>query len=294
MSGHFAWSTPPAPAAIALLQVPARAECFDTPLPAVGQLRFARLCDPQGQVIDEVVVARLDERTCEVGTHAGPGIRAAIEEALVGHGFTPGEPFEADVWRRLARATSPAAVGWWLLPEDERPTLPPGVLEREPVVLITGPANAGKSTLLNAWCGFRRALVADRAGTTRDLLSAETLVGGWRLRLLDSAGLRPAADPLERAGQDLVATARAMADCVLQLAPPDALDQPGDAGLVVLGKADQRTRPWPNGRLLWAAPDFVGASASADMLDTIGQAVLQAIGLPRLQDDGRFTRSHPS
>ena len=83
--------------------------------------------------------------------------------------------------------------------------MPAELLYRPPFgVLITGPANAGKSSLLNAWCGHQRALVSDQAGTTRDLVAAETICHGWRLRLLDSAGLRAGADAIEAAGQALV------------------------------------------------------------------------------------------
>lgn len=274
MADGFRWLTPPAPAAIALLRAPALAAWCDRPLPAPGRARFAHLCAVDRSVIDEVVVTRLDEGEVEIACHGGPGIRAAIEAALRGHGLVPMRtPAGDDRWSRLARAAHPAAVRW-LLANDGTPPFPADLLDRVPVVLITGPANAGKSTLLNAWCGHQRALVSDLPGTTRDLIAAQTLVHGWRLRLLDSAGLRAGGDDLERAGQALVAEARRVADLVLYLRPPR--DSGGEAGdLIVHGKADLGGV----GGLRWSVHGISGTDA-ATLLDVIGRRVLDHLKLP--------------
>ncbi len=267
----FAWLTPSAPAAIALVRVPALAALLDRPLPALDAARFARLILPDGVVVDELVVERIAADALHLMTHGGPGMRAAVEACLRAHGLLP-EPVVSDVrWAALAGAPSPAAVRWLLAHPDTPPPFNPEFLHRTPLVLITGPANAGKSTLLNAWCGRQRALVSELPGTTRDLLATETLIAGWRLRLLDSAGLRPTEDPLEQAGQALVAVARARADLVLSLRPPgdDLPDAPGD--LVVLGKADLRP---PGAGLRWTVRDPESGLAE------VGAAVLQRLGLP--------------
>ncbi len=276
---RYVWLTPPAPAAIALLRCPACAALFDRPLPAPGAARFARLRDPAGAAIDEVVVTRLDDTRLEVCVHGGIGVRAAVDACLAAHGLRADAP-AADHWSRLAAAPSPAAVAWLLAHgADARPTFPEAFLARLPVVLISGPANAGKSTLLNAWCGHGRALVSDRPGTTRDLLSALAVIAGWRIRLVDSAGLREPGDALERAGQDLVGAARAGADLVIVLVPvddPDArrLARPGD--LVVAAKADLAPDP-PSG-VAWSAVGLPGR-ASASLLADLGAAVLARLGL---------------
>lgn len=76
-----------------------------------------------------------------------------------------------------------------------------GRLVREgPSVAIVGPPNAGKSSLLNALLGDERALVSDRAGTTRDTIEESFGIGGMRVRLIDTAGIRAHADRLEAAG----------------------------------------------------------------------------------------------
>ena len=65
---------------------------------------------------------------------------------------------------------------------------------------ILGSPNCGKSTLLNALLGYERAIVTDVAGTTRDTVSESVTLGGVRLRLADTAGIRESEDTVERLG----------------------------------------------------------------------------------------------
>lgn len=67
-------------------------------------------------------------------------------------------------------------------------------------VVIAGRPNVGKSSLLNALVGHERAIVFERPGTTRDVLSADTAIAGWPVRLFDGAGLREATEPIEAEG----------------------------------------------------------------------------------------------
>jgi tRNA modification GTPase len=91
-----------------------------------------------------------------------------------------------------------------------------GRLVREGTSLaIVGPPNAGKSSLLNALLGEERAIVAPIAGTTRDVIEESLLVGDVRLRVLDTAGLRQSADPIERAGVERAERALAGASVAL-------------------------------------------------------------------------------
>ena len=68
------------------------------------------------------------------------------------------------------------------------------------LIVIAGPPNAGKSSLLNALAGSNTAIVTDIPGTTRDLLRADIQLDGLPLRVVDTAGLRISADPIEREG----------------------------------------------------------------------------------------------
>jgi tRNA modification GTPase len=65
---------------------------------------------------------------------------------------------------------------------------------------IVGIANAGKSTLFNKIIGFDRALVYHEEGTTRDAVSEEVIIGGERIKVIDTAGLSETKKQVERMG----------------------------------------------------------------------------------------------
>lgn len=67
-------------------------------------------------------------------------------------------------------------------------------------VAIVGPPNVGKSSLLNRLARREAAIVADEAGTTRDVLEVRLDLGGVPVTLADTAGLREAAGAVEREG----------------------------------------------------------------------------------------------
>jgi tRNA modification GTPase len=82
-------------------------------------------------------------------------------------------------------------------------------------VVIAGVANVGKSRLLNRLAGEERAIVTETPGTTRDYLHADVPIGGVPVTLIDTAGLRETADPVEREGVRRSLEIVASADLVL-------------------------------------------------------------------------------
>ena len=116
------------------------------------------------------------------------------------------------------------------------------ILRDGALVVIAGPPNAGKSSLLNALLGESRAIVSAMPGTTRDSIEEWLDICGWPVRLVDTAGLRETADAIEGEG---VARARGLmerADIVLNLTPADGNPAGGTCGTVavieVLSKCD--------------------------------------------------------
>jgi len=89
------------------------------------------------------------------------------------------------------------------------------LLEEGVTVVIAGPPNAGKSSLLNALAEQDSAIVSDIAGTTRDVLRERVLIDGMPLHVIDTAGLREGGDPIEREGMRRAREAMHKADRIL-------------------------------------------------------------------------------
>ncbi len=82
-------------------------------------------------------------------------------------------------------------------------------------VVITGKPNVGKSSLLNALVGKKKAIVTDIPGTTRDLITDTINICGVPLNLTDTAGIRKPRNAIEKEGMDLVTENLAAADIVI-------------------------------------------------------------------------------
>jgi tRNA modification GTPase len=104
-------------------------------------------------------------------------------------------------------------------------------------VVIAGPPNSGKSSLLNWLAGRQAAITSAIAGTTRDLVEAPTAIGGAPFLLVDTAGLRESDDEIESIGVARARGSMAAADLVLWLGRPGECPEPGRS-IIVQSKAD--------------------------------------------------------
>ena len=102
-------------------------------------------------------------------------------------------------------------------------------------VVIAGPPNVGKSTLMNALARREVSIVSAIPGTTRDLVEASLDLRGFPVTLVDTAGLRESDDPIEREGVARARRRAERADLTLWLSDSAAFDAPGfdGAGLVI-------------------------------------------------------------
>jgi tRNA modification GTPase len=91
-------------------------------------------------------------------------------------------------------------------------------------VALTGPPNVGKSSLFNALLKYERSIVSDIPGTTRDYLEAFIIIDGFRIKLIDTAGLREVGEELESKGIALGRAATEEADLTLRITDAQSRD----------------------------------------------------------------------
>jgi len=110
-------------------------------------------------------------------------------------------------------------------PEGER--LRTGVL-----AVVAGAPNVGKSSIFNALQGFQRAIVTDVPGTTRDAIEADISIDGYPFRLVDTAGIRADAEPIEEMGIEVARGYFSRADLLLLCVEAGRAASVSDRGLV--------------------------------------------------------------
>ena len=145
--------------------------------------------------------------------------------------------------QRACGALADELRSWLSRPRTER--LNDGVR-----VVVAGPPNAGKSSLLNAIVGEERAIVTAVPGTTRDHIEVPLSLGGVPILLTDTAGLRDSADGVEAIGIARAASLIEAADVLVWLGEQD--DAPPHPRVIeVYPKSDLADRlPAPEGGLL--------------------------------------------
>ncbi|MEM9066298.1 MAG: GTPase [Planctomycetota bacterium] len=219
-------------------------------VPPVGSVSLIDLLG-----IDRGLAIRWAQTSLDITPHGSPAVVDGIRRGLIAHGF---EDLGSGLDPMLAfsEASGPLEASWlealtrvrgeWgtrlLLAQrhawDCWPSFPDTASDAwkrtrqrlfdPPTVAVVGPANVGKSTLVNALAGRVVSVTSDEAGTTRDAVGAVANVDGIEVRLLDVAGLRDEMEPSERAALALANKAVARADLVLRCGdgtlPPPMID----------------------------------------------------------------------
>ena len=205
--------------------------------------------------VEQVVVCRTEVQTIEIHCHGGNAVCQMILNDLVAYGCqcvaAVDFPLDSDcVFKReaaldLQRATTDRAAAILLdqlngalsdalvRVEDLHGRCADAVALRSHVqellrwgelglhlaepwqVVLAGPPNAGKSSLLNAMVGSERMIVHREPGTTRDWVEALTAIDGWPVALSDTAGIRDSTDAIESEGVRRALQRVAAADLVV-------------------------------------------------------------------------------
>ncbi len=179
---------------------------------------------------DEVILAVKAADEFEIHCHGGVGIVRWLIGQFTAAGCVESVPFKFDrsgvnprALEPLTRATTVRTAsilldqlnGAFLRADPESLARFAGVgrhLVAPWKVVIAGPPNVGKSSLINALAGFQRSVVAPIPGTTRDVVRVQLAFDGWPVELSDTAGMRTGADELEAAGIDRARAEYARAD----------------------------------------------------------------------------------
>jgi tRNA modification GTPase len=154
----------------------------------------------------------------------------------------------------------------------ERPRIEP--LKDGVSVVVAGPPNAGKSSLINAIIGEERAIVTDVPGTTRDHIDVPLSLGGVPIRLTDTAGLRETDDEVEAIGVARAGKLVAAADVLVWLG--EAADAPQHRRLIAVhAKADLPQRAaLPSGSLPVSSLTHAGLADLLERVETLARSVL--------------------
>ena len=211
----------------------------------------ARLMGAASRPLEEMYVAAID-------------LSSRVEHALDFIEDELPEGFSESVSRDVSRLAS--------LVERKLSTAREGRILREgALVVLCGRPNAGKSSLMNALLGEGRAIVSDEAGTTRDTIEEGAEIGGWPVRLVDTAGLREAEGEVEREGVRRAEALVAQADVVLHVIEPGD-EAPAPLGIPpsairVFSKCDTTPPPnRPTTQLLTSAKTGEGIDALKDAI----------------------------
>jgi len=288
--------TAPAPGAIAVVAI-AGADANDVvqsllkqpksdkvPLLEVNRPRLVRICDSDGQTLDDAIIVvspQPELQYVELQPHGGVRVVERLLELLATQGATVINPsefaekfltansFEHELNQALLHSTSRRLTQWLLaqsniLPtflahwDDLKPTDQSEYIERTQLAIrllgglrlaLVGPPNAGKSTLANRLIGHERVITSDTAGTTRDWIDETISIDGWPLTLIDTAGVRQTDDALEATAIERGRTQALTADLIVILEDATQL-RPADSTALSQTAVPQNGKAIPTIRVI--------------------------------------------
>ena len=175
-----------------------------------------------------------------------------------------------------ALAAEARALGAELSEWLARPRIEP--LKEGVRVVVAGPPNAGKSSLVNALAESEKAIVTDIAGTTRDSIEVPLSIDGVPVLLIDTAGLRDSKDRVEAIGVGRAHSQIERADIILWLGDPS--EAPSHPGLVLAhAQADRPGREAvPTGALAVSAVSGQGLGELSKRIVERARRLLPADG----------------
>lgn len=132
-------------------------------------------------------------------------------------------------------------------------------------VVVAGPPNAGKSSLINKITGYDRAIVTPIAGTTRDVIEVPLAIGGIPYLFIDTAGLRDSDDIVEGMGIRRAQAEVERADILIWMGSPDSAPS---GSILVAGKAD----------LHRGSKGIAVSSLTGEGIDTLVMAIAELAG----------------
>lgn len=185
--------------------------------PSAGRYWFGKLGKDYADEVIVAVTSGLPSPCVEVHCHGGVEVVRMLQELYAEHGvaiIAAARFLNDPLLDLLARAPTARtasilldqANGAWRQagntdPERLAALIPLGRHLVEPwKIVIAGPPNVGKSSLMNALAGYTRSIVSPIPGTTRDVVTARLAIDGWPVEMTDTAGIRPTSGVLEQQG----------------------------------------------------------------------------------------------